>query len=365
MRRGENIFKRKDGRWEGRYICNRREDGRAKYHSVYAHSYAECSQKLNAAKMSRLPTSAKMTVNELFNAWLLSRKNSVKQSTHSTYRTMYEYYVHDKLGGFNVSNINSFLLNNYVAELLEADSYKGKPLSSATVQSVVIMLRSIFAYGESEYGIGNPAKNLSMPKCDVHEIAVFKAEEIGKIKAAVTFESSYDLGVLLCLYTGLRIGELCALKWECIDTENALLKVRYTISRIRNPDSEPKTIVVIDAPKSRKSVRDIPLPACMTERLEVMKRSHCEDDYFLTGASKYIEPRSYQYHYKRLLERADVPYRKFHNLRHTFATSCIRKGIDVKTVSELLGHSSVKITLERYMHSDLDSKRAQLAGLYE
>ncbi len=94
-------------------------------------------------------------------------------------------------------------------------------------------------------------------------------------------------------------------------------------------------------------------------------KTHNNNDYFLTGTLKYTEPRRYQYHYKKLLERAGVPYRKFHSLRHTFATTCIKKGVDVKTVSELLGHSSVKITLERYMHLDMDTMREQLAGLYE
>lgn len=365
MRRGENIFKRKDGRWEGRYICGRHEDGRARYRSVYAHSYVECSQKLCAARTSRLPTNTDMTVSELFNAWLLSRKNSVKQSTCATYKAMYDYYVSERLGGCKVSTINSYLLNMYVDELLTTDSHRGNPLSASTVQSVVIMLRSVFTYGEAEYGIDNPAKNLSMPKCDIHEIDIFKPEEILRIKAMVDTENSYDLGILLCLYTGLRIGELCALKWENIDTENALLRVRNTLSRIRNPTGEPKTVVIIDAPKSRRSVRDIPLPECMLERLADMKKAHNGNDYLLTGKLKYTEPRSFQYHYKRLLERAGVPYRKFHNLRHTFATTCIRKGVDVKTVSELLGHSSVKITLERYMHSDMDTKREQLSGLYE
>ncbi|MBO5559098.1 site-specific integrase [Ruminococcus sp.] len=365
MRRGENIFKRKDGRWEGRYICGRHEDGSAKYRSVYAHSYLECSEKLTKAKMSRLPTNKSMTVSELFNAWLLSRKNSVKQSTYATYRAMYDYYVHERLGGCKVNSLNSYLLNVYVDELLTTNGRRGKPISAATVQSVLIFLRSVFTYGEVEYGIENSAKNISMPKSDVHEIEIFKPDEIEKIKSAADLDNSYYLGILLCLYTGLRIGELCALRWENIDTENSLLKVRKTLSRIRNPDGEPKTIVIIDAPKSRKSIRDIPLPTCMLEQLADMKKLHNSDDFFLTGASKNTEPRSYQYHYKKLLESAGVPYRKFHNLRHTFATTCIRKGVDVKTVSELLGHSSVKITLERYMHSDLESKREQLAGLYE
>ena len=205
MRRGENIFKRKDGRWEGRYICGRREDGRAKYHSIYAHSYTECSQKLCFAKMNRLPnsTSTPLTVEELFNIWLLSRKNTVKQSTYATYKTIYENYVHKSLGSYRISLVNPYLLNRYVDDLINTDRSRGKPLSAATVQSVIILLRSVFAYGEDEYCIMNPVKKLSIPKCDVHETNVFYQNEIKRIKSAADIHNSYDLGVLLCLYTGL------------------------------------------------------------------------------------------------------------------------------------------------------------------
>lgn len=173
MRRGENIFKSKDGRWEGRYICGRYDDGRAKYRSVYAHSYLECSKKLSKAKMRKLPTNRSMTVSELFNAWLLSRKNSVKKSTYAAYMAMYDHYVQEKLGGVKVNMVNSYLLNTFANYLLNSESRRGLMLSPTTVQAVLIMLQSVFAYGESEYGIDNPAKNLSMPKCDIHEIEIF------------------------------------------------------------------------------------------------------------------------------------------------------------------------------------------------
>lgn len=364
-RRGTNIFKRKDGRWEGRYISGRYDDGRAKYSSVYAHSYIECSSKLNEAKIKRLPVAKNMTVNELFNGWLLARKNSVKESTYVTYRNIYDCYVKDKLGGFKVNSINAYSLNLFVDELLTTDGKRGHPISPTTVQSVLMILRSVFKYGGSEYGIDDPTKNMAAPRSDRSEITVFNTDEINSLKRTADTQNTYELGILLCLYTGLRIGEICALTWKNIDLDNEIIMVRHTLSRIKNPDGEPKTIIIIDTPKSRNSSRDIPLPDHLCTVLIKMKSLHNDEDYFLTGTDHYIEPRSYQYHYKKLLKTANVPFRKFHNLRHTFATSCIKKGIDVKTVSELLGHSSVKITLERYMHPDMKTKKEQLAGLYE
>ncbi len=365
MRRGENIFKRKDGRWEGRYISGRRSDGKAMYSSVYARSYSECSAKLLDAKLHRIPVSKSMTVNELFNSWLLARKNTVKESTYSAYINLFDCYVAGKLGGYRVTSVTSNMLNLYADELLNTESRKGATLSAATVQSVLIMLRSVFAHAETEYGIDSPAKNLNLPRSENHDITVFNSDEINRIKAAADLNNSYELGILLCLYTGLRIGEICAITWKNIDIENAVLSVRHTLSRIKNPSRTPKTKIIITEPKSRKSIRDIPLPQNMLTLLSEMKRSRSDNDYFLTGSERFIEPRSYQYHYERLLKTTNVPYRKFHSLRSTFATTCINKGIDVKTVSELLGHSSVKVTLERYMHTDMELKREKLAGLYE
>ena len=364
-RRGENIFKRRDGRWEGRYISGRRADGKAKYTSVYAHSYAECSAKLLNAKMHRLPVSGVMTINELFNAWLLARKNAIKESTYATYMNLYNSYVSEKLGGHKVSMVTSNMLDRYADDLMNSESKRRARLSAATVQSVLIMLRSMFDYAEMVYGFTDPAKNLNLPRSEALEISVFSDEEVRRIRSAADMNNTYELGIVLCLYTGLRIGEICALTWGNIDTENAVLSVRHTLSRIKNTAGDPKTKIIITEPKSRKSIRDIPLPQNLLERLSEMKRNSSDNDYFLTGSNKIIEPRSYQYHYEKLLKSANVPYRKFHNLRHTFATTCIKKGIDVKTVSELLGHSSVKVTLERYMHTDMELKREKLAGLYE
>lgn len=364
-RRGENIFKRCDGRWEGRYISSYNDSGKAKYLSVYAYSYSECSQKLQLAKNNLLPKNNKFTVNKLFAVWIDSRKNSVKQSTYSSYKFLFQNYIANRFGRMQVDRITSLMINRYISELLECGGNNGKGLYSASVQNILIILKSVFAYGETEYGLANPTKNISLPKSEHKEIEVFTNAEMEKIRINSLCGDCSKLGILLCLYTGLRIGEICALKWSDIDITNQVIHIRKTLQRIKNPnDIIPKTIVIIDEPKSSKSIRDIPIPTFMMSQLFKISQNVDPESYFITGSFRFIEPRTYQFRYKAFLKSIGVSYKNFHVLRHTFATECIRLGIDVKTVSELLGHTSVKITLERYVHSDIDMKRKQLEKLY-
>ncbi|MBR1863697.1 MAG: site-specific integrase [Ruminococcus sp.] len=364
-RRGDNIHKRSDGRWEGRYISGRGENGKAVYKSVYAHSYAECSNKLKLARCDLLPVSRPITVSELFTAWLISRKNKVKQSTYVNYKTLYDSYICDELGTKRVDSLNAFMLNRFADGLLNNGGKNGQGLSAVTVQAIMIMLRSMLEYGELEYDLPNPAKNVSLPKTENAEITPFNSAEMMKIRCIALKGDSYELSILLSLYTGLRIGELCALTWGDIDLVNQVIHVKKTLFRIKNPDgSTPRTIVVIDTPKSKKSVRDVPIPTFMLSVLAKLKRNQSDSNYFLTCSPSYTEPRSYSSRYKTFLKNLNIPYRKFHNLRHTFATECVKQGVDVKTLSELLGHSSVKITLDRYVHSDIELKKQQLEKLY-
>jgi len=364
-RRGENIFKRGDGRWEGRYISGYENNGKARYMSVYAHSYVECSRKLQFARSNLLPKSIRITVNELFAAWLESRRNSVKQSTYAEYKFLFHNYISSDFGETQADRMTSLVINSYISKLLICGGNNGKGLSPTSVQAIMIILKSVFTYGETEFGLKNPAKNVSMPKSEYKETEVFTNSEMEKIRENSLCRDCSKLGILLCLYTGLRIGEICALKWSDIDLANQVIHVRKTLQRIKNPDDiVPKTVIIIDEPKSSKSVRDIPVPTFMMPILTEIGRDVDPQDYFITCAQRFIEPRTYQFRFKSFLKSIDVPYKNFHVLRHTFATECIRLGVDVKTVSELLGHASVKITLERYVHSDMDMKRKQLEKLY-
>lgn len=364
-RRGENIFKRKDGRWEGRYKSGISETGKTKYSSVYAHTYLECSQKLQAAKRKTCIYTRSITFEQLIEQWLESRKNSVKKSTYMNYRTLYENHIRPKFADITTDKITVFMINQYISELLESGGKHSSGLSANTVQAVMIIIKSVFKYGEVNLNLSNPTKNISLPKTEFNEVETFSKTEMEHIRIHAMTGNISDLGILLCLYTGMRIGEICALKWSDIDMNAQLISVSKTLYRINNPaGNDPKTIIVIDAPKSKKSLRKIPVPTFMIRRLAEIKENCEPENYFLTCSGKFIEPRAYRERYKNFLKSADIPYKNFHVLRHTFATECIRCGIDVKTVSELLGHSSVKITLDRYVHSSIDDKRRQLQKLY-
>ena len=256
------------------------------------------------------------------------------------------------------------MINAYVDELLNDPDNKGATLSVSTIRAVIIMLKSILSYGKSEYGINISINNISLPKIDYKETDVFDHNEVNRLILAADHSDIYDLGILICLYTGMRIGEICALRWGEIDINNKLIKVRNTLSRISSSDSEKKTKIIIDTPKSKNSVRDLPIPIALVNDIYRIALHHSDNDFFLTGTHHPMEPRSYRNHYRNMLSKSGVPYRKFHTLRHTFATYCISKGIDIKTVSTLLGHSSIKISLDRYVHPNLESEREKLSNIY-
>ncbi len=361
-RHGDNIFRRKDKRWEGRYICGRTENGRARYKSVYAHSYAECRQKLDAHQTAAEFRGRRMTVSQLFEIWLESRKNSIKMSTYTGYRTLYTNHIKSVLGGLPCESITAEMLNKYAADLIESGNVFGGELSANSVKAVMIVIKSMFNYGSCEYGYTNPAQKLALPKAVTKEITVFDDNEIITLRGLAASGDQMLMGIVLCLCTGIRIGEVCALKWLDIDLDNKVMHIGGTLQRIKNPTGgTPKTLVTITEPKSRKSIRDIPIPAFLLPVLEKLQRSG--DCYFLTASPNFTEPRTLSFKYKKCLNDLGIKYRNFHCLRHTFATKCIRAGVDIKTLSELLGHSSVQITLDRYVHSDLEVKRMQIEKL--
>lgn len=364
-RRGDNIHKRRDGRWEGRCISGRNEYGKAVYKSVYAHSYADCAEKLRLARCGLLYESKQITVGELFNAWLLSRKNKVKQSTYANYLTLYSNYLSERFGSARVENLNAFMLNRFMDDMLTNGGNKGLGLSARTVQAVMIMLRSVLEYGELEFDLPNAAKHITLPRSQRNDISVFDELEIRRIRNGADLQNSVELGIVLTLFTGLRIGELCALQWGDLDLETQFIHITKTLFRIANSnETERKTAIVIDTPKSERSVRDVPIPSFLLQEIAVLKQCCSDEDFFLTCSPKPTEPRTYTERYRSFLKRISVPYRSFHTLRHTFATQCVKSGVDVKSLSELLGHSSVKITLDKYIHSYMQLKKQQLEKLY-
>ena len=169
----------------------------------------------------------------------------------------------------------------------------------------------------------------------------------------------FKMAVLLVLFTGLRLGELCALKWADIDFENKMLTVNQTVQRLYAEGHKTKTILIETIPKSEHSMREIPLPAVLLELLTQFRN----DKKYVFGGDKPMEPRTMQYQFKKILKETEMSNTNFHILRHTFSTNCIEDGMDVKSLSEMLGHSDVQITLNRYVHPSMDIKRKYIDSL--
>ena len=361
MRTEANIYKRNDGRWEGRYFSGYDNNGRKKYSSVYAKTYVEVRDKLNITKtaVSRINAeNVDISFTKICNDWLEQIKLSVKASTYSKYVYKVNKYILPSLGAKKLFEIS--------AEFSEMIIRSNSALSAKSLKDILSVLKEIIKYVNEKYRLDISLKKISLKSSDGNKRAVLTPAEQARLeKYLVSDIDCQRLGILICLYAGLRIGEICALKWSDIDISIGVVRVRKTIQRIQNTDKIEgrKTRIIIDAPKTECSIRDIPLPYSLNA---LIKRLAPSDNnlYFLSVTLKYIEPRAYQYKFKRYLKEAEIENINFHALRHTFATRAIENGIDIKSLSEILGHSSVNITLEKYVHSSMEQKRREINKLY-
>ena len=287
--------------------------------------------------------------------WIEYKRNSVKESTYYNYMFIIDKYLKARYANKNIEEICCF--NDIVQEL-------SQKLSAKTIRDIVNVLKAILRYYEEEYNIKLNYRKINVPKLEKNHIKILSDKEKQKIEKYCLKEKSLkSLGIILCLNTGLRVGEICALKWENIDLDEKNLYVKKTLQRVYDSKSK-KSNIIIDKPKTESSVRCIPINKKLYEILKSIRSNYNDDDFFLTGDSdKFIEPRNYQYAFKDILTKSKVKVVKFHTLRHTFSTNCIDVGMDIKTLSEILGHSSVEITLNKYVHSSRKMKRKYLEKL--
>ncbi|MBQ7004156.1 MAG: site-specific integrase [Oscillospiraceae bacterium] len=293
--------------------------------------------------------------------WLAQREGFVKEATLAGYSTAVANHIVPQLGGLPVSEVTEERLQETVLEWLTAGRRDGRGgLSERTVRGLVAIIRmSLKSAARAGYTAPMPLE-IRYPKSDPHErLRVFSQEQQQVLTEYILqHPTPRRMGVLLCLHTGLRIGELCALQWKDIDFAERTLTVSRTIQRIYEPheDGSGETRVIITPPKSRTSRRTIPLSSMIFPILEEMRVPDPEA-YVLTGSRKYTEPRTYRESYDRLLRELGLGHITFHGLRHTFATRLIEHGADYKTVSELLGHANVNLTLHLYVHPQMEQKR--------
>lgn len=297
-----------------------------------------------------------MLYKDLLFDWLKNKKIYLKYSTYTNYCNISHNQIIPKLGNYEVDQLNNDILQEFILNQLDHGRRDGKGgISQKYAQDIITVLKLT---------LGKEVE-IQLPYTPPKEVEIFeKSDQITLINSLQSRICHKNFGILLTIHTGLRIGELCALKWSDINFDTQLLHINKTM--IRTYTKEDGSKLNITAPKTRSSIRTIPLNKWIMQYAVLLRGS--DNEYIITGKEKYIEPNKYRLYYNRQLKDLDLPHRKFHSLRHTFATRCIECGCDYKSLSELLGHSNVSITMNLYVHPQLELKRKcveLLADYYE
>lgn len=357
-RTGENIYKRKDGRWEGRYI-KERINGKARYGAVYARNYKEVKEKLETVKRELAKKNATVKtgkVTEIGNKWLSEISLTLKESSANKYEDILKRYIIPEFGMKELSEITNQQIIDFTSCLLSKGGAKSQGLAPATVAEILSIMNGIRAYAlKRDYTVTFSSECVRL-KREQKDIRVLSMEEEKQLLLYLHEHLDLSaLGIIMCLYTGIRVGELCAMKWDDINLSDKNMRVTRTMQRLRvNASTGNRTEVKISEPKSACSVRTIPLPDTI---LELLHKFHTPGAYLLTGdGTRYMEPRTIQNHFKKILSSCGIRDANFHATRHTFATRCIELGFDIKSLSEILGHASVGITMNRYVHPSMAHK---------
>lgn len=292
------------------------------------------------------------TIREIAEAWKEYKRPYVKQSTMAAYVLILENHVLPEFG--DNDSLHEHDVQAFVLKKIE------RGLSVKSVKDILIVLKMVMKFGVKnewmthyEWDIKYPANN--QPK----ELEVLSVANHKKILDYVQHNFTFmSLGIYISLSTGLRIGEICALKWSDINVADGTITVQRTIERIYVVEGGKKhTQLVINTPKTVNSCREIPMSKELLAMVKPMKKAVNGDFYVLTNEDKPTEPRTYRNYYNRLMEKLDIPKLKYHGLRHSFATRCIEAGCDYKTVSVLLGHSNISTTLNLYVHPNMEQKK--------
>lgn len=365
-KRGENIHKRKDGRWEGRYISGRTPDGRAKYSSVYGKTYAETKEKLVKAKFivkSNSDVLKEKLFSQVLSEWLEINRPKLKESSEIKYCDLIEKHILPDLGHYYVSQLNSVMLNSFVNKKLLSGKLDGNGgLSPSYVRTIMQIINSAINYAVAERMCLPLSTPLYIPRATKNKVEVLsKTEQMQLEKYLISNKDSTSLGILLSLYTGLRVGEVCALKWSDIDFKNRIINISHTVSRVRNGNCKGYHFEIKSA-KTTSSVREIPIPLKLFSLLKECAGKSVSE-YVISDKAEFVQPRTYEYRFHTVLNEINLRSFNYHTLRHTFATRCIECGMDVKTLSEILGHSNVSTTLNLYVHSSIELKREQMNKL--
>lgn len=367
-KRGDNIRKRKDGRWEGRYKKGRAADGSIIYGSVYGKTYKEAKEKMASIISHPLqlatPKGQGKTFGEVLNLWMDNNRVRLKGGTINKYQNLIDTHIMPELGLTKVNELSATRINTFLDAKISRGRIDGSGgLSASYVRSIMLVINAAIKYAVSEQLCSSLKTPICKPSADKTELSILSSEEQKKLEASLL--NNFDLtgaGIYISLHTGLRIGEVCSLAWNDIDMNKRVIHVRHTVARIRSGNSASSTILIIDTPKTKASKRDIPISSTLLPILLKLKTLSSKG-FILTGTSEFINPRTFEYRYHKILDDCGITSVNYHALRHTFATRCVEAGVDIKSLSEILGHGDVSVTLNTYVHSSLEMKRNQLEKL--
>jgi len=297
---------------------------------------------------------------EIVVLWQADKKQYVKRSTYSAYSLLINNHLLPAFTG--VDDVTETLVQSFVFTKLE------QGLSQKSVKDILIVLKMILRYAVKQGYMLHREIDVKFPtEREKQELEVLSRTNQKRIMEYVQSHFTFmNLGIYICLCAGLRIGEVCALVWDDIDVENGVINVSKTIQRIYVIESGEKyTEVIIDTPKSKNSIREIPMAKDLLKMIKPFKKLVNGSFYVLTNSSRPTEPRTYRNYYKRLMKQLDMPRLKFHGLRHSFATRCIESKCDYKTVSVLLGHSNISTTLNLYVHPNMEQKKRCVEQMFK
>ncbi|MGX7149862.1 tyrosine-type recombinase/integrase [Enterococcus ureasiticus] len=361
MARGENIYKRKDGRWEGRYPKARKADGSIYYGYIYGRSYRTVREQLLEKRLfhSLEQRSYQERFQGTFETWSIIwlnqlMKENIKESTYSSYQNKLSLHILPIIGKTPLHRVDKKQLERLV------DQLKDK-LSPASIHIVFRLVKSCLKGARDRgYLYTNPAEDISLPKVQKEQVPALNRQQHTKILKE-SKKTIHGLPIVIALETGMRIGEISALRWEDVDFEQQVIHVRRTKQRIFDyVNKSSKTKLIETAPKTQRGKRIIPMTPCLNEQL-IQAKSQATSSYVVEYHGKSIEPRTISYRFERIKAKVGIVNVGFHALRHTFATRCVELGISISTVSALLGHASIKMTLDTYTYSFLEDQRQAMS----
>lgn len=365
MAKGENIFKRKDGRWEARYIKGREPSGKIKYGYCYGKTYRAAKDKVEKIKadiangQTLSAGAARHRFSFYCDQWLRIKKISVRPSTYIKYETILRKHIKPRLGNCVPVGINETVTAEFTQNLLTEDK-----LSIKTVQDILRVLHGVIQYTAKQTAGPFAPVDICYPKEVKKETRVLTHNEQARFASYLLQDMDpCKFGILLLLLTGIRIGELSALQWKDISIGERTIRIGATLQRLHDGElnNGRHTKIAIGTPKSGMSVRIIPMTNYTAELCEKMRA--CDEAYILTGTTDYMEPRTLQYRIDKYTKACGLEGVHAHTLRHTFATRAVEVGFEIKSLSEVLGHANTSITLERYVHASMDLKRANMDKL--